>query len=91
MGRWEPGARERLVVAAVDLFTEQGYDVFGVTADVLGPYLADGMNLIAFRLTKGVETGSIRPVVITYPGDRPSIPIRPTAVAAAGAAFAEGI
>ncbi|MFE5735664.1 TetR/AcrR family transcriptional regulator [Streptomyces celluloflavus] len=26
MGRWEPGARERLVVAAVDLFTERGYD-----------------------------------------------------------------
>ncbi|ONF68835.1 TetR/AcrR family transcriptional regulator [Amycolatopsis keratiniphila] len=26
MGRWEPDARERLVVAAVDLFTEQGYD-----------------------------------------------------------------
>ncbi|HUQ61595.1 helix-turn-helix domain-containing protein [Lentzea sp.] len=26
MGRWEPNARERLVVAAVDLFTEQGYD-----------------------------------------------------------------
>jgi len=24
--RWEPGGRERLVVAAVDLFTEQGYD-----------------------------------------------------------------
>jgi AcrR family transcriptional regulator len=26
MGRWEPGATQRLVVAAVDLFTEQGYD-----------------------------------------------------------------
>lgn len=26
MARWKPGARERLVVAAVDLFTEQGYD-----------------------------------------------------------------
>lgn len=26
MGRWAPGARERLVMAAVDLFTEQGYD-----------------------------------------------------------------
>lgn len=26
MGRWEPGARERLVVAAVDLFTDKGYD-----------------------------------------------------------------
>jgi len=26
MARWEPGARERLVAAAVDLFTEQSYD-----------------------------------------------------------------
>ena len=26
MARWQPGARERLVVAAVDLFYEQGYD-----------------------------------------------------------------
>lgn len=26
MVRWEPGARERLVLAAVDLFIEQGYD-----------------------------------------------------------------
>ena len=26
MARWEPGARERLVLAAVDLFIEQGYD-----------------------------------------------------------------
>jgi AcrR family transcriptional regulator len=26
MSRWEPGARERLVLAAVELFTERGYD-----------------------------------------------------------------
>ncbi|WP_055489586.1 TetR/AcrR family transcriptional regulator [Streptomyces sp. TP-A0356] len=26
MGRWEPNARERLVRAALELFTEQGYD-----------------------------------------------------------------
>jgi len=26
VARWEPEARERLVVAALDLFTEQGYD-----------------------------------------------------------------
>ncbi|MCX4234881.1 TetR/AcrR family transcriptional regulator [Streptomyces ortus] len=31
MGRWEPGARERLVMAAVDLFIEQGYDATTVT------------------------------------------------------------
>ena len=26
MARWQPGTQDRLVVAAVDLFTEQGYD-----------------------------------------------------------------
>jgi AcrR family transcriptional regulator len=26
MARWEPNARQRLVLAALDLFTEQGYD-----------------------------------------------------------------
>ena len=26
MARWAPGARERIVLAGVDLFTEQGYD-----------------------------------------------------------------
>ncbi|MDP4333102.1 helix-turn-helix domain-containing protein [Curtobacterium sp. A7_M15] len=31
MARWEPGARERLVLAAVDLFSEQGYDATTVT------------------------------------------------------------
>jgi AcrR family transcriptional regulator len=31
MARWEPNARERLVVAAIDLFTEQGYDDTTVT------------------------------------------------------------
>jgi AcrR family transcriptional regulator len=31
MARWQPGAAERLVVAAVDLFTEQGYDATTVT------------------------------------------------------------
>ena len=31
MARWQPGARERLVLAAVDLFAEQGYDATTVT------------------------------------------------------------
>src|ERR1700744_6498543 len=31
MARWEPGAKQRLLVAAVDLFTEQGYDATTVT------------------------------------------------------------
>lgn len=31
MARWQPGAKQRLVVAAVDLFAEQGYDATTVT------------------------------------------------------------
>ncbi len=31
MARWQPGATQRLVIAAVDLFTEQGYDATTVT------------------------------------------------------------
>lgn len=31
MARWQSGARERLIVAAVDLFFEQGYDATTVT------------------------------------------------------------
>jgi len=67
---------------ALEWLKKEGYDVTGVSDEVLRPYLADGLNLIAFRLTKGTEVGAIRPVILTYSGDQPSIPIRPTAVAA---------
>jgi hypothetical protein len=67
---------------ALEWLKKEGYDVTGVSDAVLRPYLADGLNLIAFRLTKGTEVGAIRPVILTYSGDQPSIPIRPTAVAA---------
>jgi AcrR family transcriptional regulator len=61
MGRWEPGARERLVVAAVDLFTEQGYDATtvaqiaeraGVTKSTFFRHFPDKREL----LTAGQET-----------------------------------
>lgn len=68
--------------AAVNWLTTNGYDVTAVGPEVLGPYLADGLNLIAFKLTKGNDAGTIRPVVITYESDLPMIPIRPTRVAA---------
>lgn len=73
---------------AVDWLVNEGYDVVppgGDPADIsalLGSYLEGGMNLLAFRLTKGNSTGSIRPIWITYESARPMIPIRPTAVAA---------
>ena len=76
-----PDAAEPAQVA-IDWLTKEGYDVGKTGPDVLRPYLADGLNLLAIRLTKGSMTGSIRPVMITYESDLPSIPIRPTAVAA---------
>ena len=73
---------ENLAEAALEWLQENSYDVAPQTAEVLGPYLDDGMNLIAFRLTKGAHAGSIRPVSLTFTSPMPMIPIRPTAVAA---------
>ncbi|WP_213000825.1 TetR/AcrR family transcriptional regulator [Winogradskya consettensis] len=64
MARWEPGARERLVMAAVDLFTEQGYDATtvaqiaeraGVTRSTFFRHFPDKREL----LVAGQETLSL--------------------------------
>lgn len=56
MARWEPGARERLVLAAVDLFTELGYDATtvaqiaeraGVTKSTFFRHFSDKRELLA--------------------------------------------
>jgi hypothetical protein len=67
---------------AVEWFEENGYDMPPNGRDTLRPYLADGQNLIGFRLNKNATAGSIRPVILRYRSDRAIIPIRPTAVAA---------
>jgi AcrR family transcriptional regulator len=70
MARWEPGARERLVVAAVDLFTEQGYDDTtvaqiaeraGVTKSTFFRYFPDkrellvaGQDMLSRLLAEGI-------------------------------------
>jgi Uncharacterized protein conserved in bacteria (DUF2330) len=68
--------------AAVDWLETAGYDVPESAPGLLGPYLSDGLYLLALKLTKGEDTGAIRPIVVTYPGDTPMIPLRPTSVAA---------
>ena len=67
---------------AIKWLADNGYDVGALGPDVLRPYLLEGLNLIAFKLDKNSSTGSIRPVMLTYESEHPSIPIRPTAVAA---------
>jgi hypothetical protein len=68
--------------AAITWLTNNGYDVTPGSDALLGPYLEDGNYLLALRLTKGSDTGSIRPIVLTYDADLPMIPIKLTAVSA---------
>ncbi|MBX3246909.1 MAG: DUF2330 domain-containing protein [Myxococcales bacterium] len=67
---------------AVEWLRDNGYDIDELGIERVGPYLEGGMNLLAFRLTKGNGAGSIRPVIINFGPGLASIPIRPTAVAA---------
>jgi AcrR family transcriptional regulator len=75
MARWEPGARERLVLAAVDLFTEQGYDATtvteiaeraGVTKSTFFRYFPDkreilvaGQETLSQLLTEGIAEAPV--------------------------------
>jgi len=68
-------------VAAESWLKKNGYDVPSSAPALLGPYLKQGLFLLALRLTKDADSGSIRPIVLTYAG-APSIPIKLTAVAA---------
>lgn len=68
--------------AAVTWLEDNDYDVTPEGAELIGPYLADGMYLLALKLVKGADTGSIRPIVLTYDAGEPMIPIKLTAVAA---------
>ncbi len=68
--------------AATDWFTANGYTLTGMESSVLGPYLKDGLNLLAFKLGRGVDTGAIKPVMLTYESKLPMIPLRPASVAA---------
>jgi hypothetical protein len=77
----DPAMSDPAMVAIMWL-KNNGYDVGMLGPDVLRPYLRDGLNLLAFKLTKSASTGSIRPVMLTYDTEHPMIPIRPTAVAA---------
>lgn len=67
---------------AVEWLETNGYDVAEGARGLIGPYLKDGLYLLALRLTKGSDTGSIRPIALTYAADQPMIPIKLTAVAA---------
>jgi MYXO-CTERM domain-containing protein len=67
---------------ALDWLEQNGYDLTNLGPDLIREYLADDMNLLAFKLTKNAQAGEIRPVKVTYEWPQAMIPIKLTAVAA---------
>jgi hypothetical protein len=67
--------------AAIDWLTQNGFRARGMERDVLGPYLRQGYNLLAFKLRSGADKTSLRPVALTYEGKQPVLPIRAASAA----------
>ncbi len=61
---------------------DNGFDLPADLDPKLAPYIAGGMNFVALKLAKDQDTGDIVPFGMTYPGDKASIPIQLTAIAA---------
>ena len=57
MARWEPGARERLVLAAVDLFNERGYDATTVAQIAEAKIVCNRCPVTAECLSWALESG----------------------------------
>ncbi|HKP61319.1 MAG TPA: DUF2330 domain-containing protein [Polyangiales bacterium] len=74
-------AAEEPAKVATDWLRANGFDVTGMEAK-LGPYLEEGLHVLAFKLSQGSDVGAIRPVMLTYERELPMIPLRPAAVAA---------
>jgi hypothetical protein len=63
------------------LETNQYFPVPGTT-DILQKYLEQGYLFVAVKLTNGADIDEIHPLVVSYAGSTPCVPIRLTAVGA---------
>lgn len=61
---------------------ERNFDLSERGADLLAPYIEDGMKFVAVELQSGRDAGDIQPLILNYQSDKPVVPIRLTAVAA---------
>ncbi len=61
---------------------DNGYNVSQNMTPVMDPYNGPGAKFLALKLRDGRSTANIVPIKMSYPGDRPMIPIKLTAVAA---------
>lgn len=68
--------------AIVKWLQDNGYRITDKMIPILQPYVADGMDFVALKLTPDAVVTDITPLSMTYPGSQPMIPIKLTAVAA---------
>jgi hypothetical protein len=66
----------------VDWLQDNGFGVPDVFTDAVAPYVAGGMNFLALKLAKSVPAGTLPPLGVRWQGERPSVPITLTQVAA---------
>ncbi|MFT7599462.1 MAG: hypothetical protein ACI8TP_002395 [Acidimicrobiales bacterium] len=68
--------------ALIDWLVENGYRVEPEMEPLINVYVDDQFAFVAMRLLDGETSESIQPIEISYPGTKPMIPLRLTAVAA---------
>jgi hypothetical protein len=61
---------------------DNGYLLTDRGSALIEPYVLAGMKFVAVKLRSGEASGSIQPLIMTYPSDKPMVPIRLTAIAA---------
>lgn len=69
-------------VALTQWLQDNAFAVPDTFASASSPYLQDGMNFLALKLNKTAEVGDLPPLGVTWDGDRPSVPLTLTSVAA---------
>jgi hypothetical protein len=61
---------------------DNGYRITAKMIPLIQPYVEAGMHFVAMRLTADKTVTDISPLVMTYDGDKPMIPLRLTSIAA---------
>ncbi len=67
----------------LEFLQRNAYDLPDDLDPVLRPYVADGAYFVALRLSKNNDAGDIAPLGMRYAGEKASIPIQLTSIAAA--------
>jgi len=61
---------------------DNGYLLNDRGLELIEPYVLAGMKFVAVKLQSGESSGSIQPLIMKYPSEKPMVPIRLTAIAA---------